>query len=132
MRSVNRPDNIRGMTGDADMARLGQKVGGRRDECGWSRDKAATVSGIGRQTWDDIEKGRLRAYSEKTKGGIMRALGWTRESWDRILAGGEPELSPEAGSTRMESLERRFELLEAAVTALLARLPGDPPAPPAS
>ena len=123
---------MRGVTGDDDMARLGHRVGGRRDECGWSRDKAATVSGIGRQTWDDIEKGRSRNYSEKTKQGIMRALGWTRESWDLILAGGEPELAPESGATRLEGLERRFDLLEAAVRDLLARFPGGPPAPPAA
>lgn len=120
------------MTGDPEMARLGRTVSDRRDECGWSRDKAATVSGIGRQTWDDIEKGRVRNYSEKTKRGIMSALGWTRESWDLVLDGGEPTLSPEAGATRLESLERRFDLLEALVKALVAKPPGDQPGPRAS
>ena len=94
-------------------------------------ERVSTVDGKTVE-WDDIEKGRARNYSEKTKQGIMRALGWTRESWDLILAGGEPELAPESGATRLEGLERRFDLLEAAVRDLLARFPGGPPAPPAA
>lgn len=127
------------------MSRLGVLVGAKRDECGWSRDKAATVSGIGRQTWDDIEKGRVRTYLPKTRNAIMRSLGWTAESWDLILAGGEPEIAPDSNASRVERLDIRFEefsarlkALEAALEAVLARLPpapdqprSGPPSPPA-
>lgn len=132
------------------MARLGNMVAARRQEVLGSRDKAATASGVGRMTWVDVEKGTVRKtdYTPAKKAGIMRALGWTVQSWDLILSGGEPESLDGDGAdvTRLELLEARFdafelrmEKLEAGLAAVLARLPlapvshrADPLEPPAS
>jgi hypothetical protein len=116
-----------------------------------ARDKAQS-SGVGRQTWVDVENGvkRKTDYTPAKKDGIMRALGWTLDSWDLILAGGDPKLASEPGSDLdpklLESLEAQFAefrkqltSLESGLAAVLARLPplpdqseSDPPAPPAS
>lgn len=132
MRDVNGSGTLRGVTGDPAYRRLGEMVEARRTEIIGSRAKAFSASGIGDQTWVDIENGVKRNYSDKTRKGVMRALGWTPESWDLILSGGEPRSAPESTASRLEQLEKRMALLAAAVDTLLARLPGDPPDPPTS
>jgi hypothetical protein len=140
-RHVNGSDKLRGVTGDPDMERLGHLVAARRQAVLGSRDQAHKVSGLHRQTWYDVETGVARSYTGATKSRMMTALGWTVESWESMLAGGDPvELEPAAEPqdvTRLVGLERRFDLLEAAVQALLsdvaalrASLRGDPPEPP--
>lgn len=130
MRDVNESGTLRGVTGDDAYKRLGEMVAARRNDVIGSRAKAYNASGVGDQTWVDVENGVKRNYSEKTRKGVMRALGWTPDSWDLILSGGEPRPSPDSTATRLEQLEKRFARLEAAVDTLLARLPGDPPDPP--
>lgn len=135
---MNASDTLRGMTGDPAMERLGHLVAARRQAVLGSRSRAEKASGVGRQTWIDVEGGvtRKKDFYDSTKARMMTALGWTVDSWGVMLSGGDPvELEPEPEPpdlTRLESLERRFDALEAAVRDLLAELRDDPPAPPAS
>jgi len=131
-------DKLRGVHGDAAWERLGHMVGARRQEILGSRRAAAEASGVGDQTWVDLEGGIARRYYDNTKRRMMRALRWTYESWEAILAGGDPvevdTPTPEPpDSTRLAALEvsldemaHRLADLQAALEAVLARLPPGP------
>lgn len=70
-----------------------------------------------------VERGNV--VEDLTIAGVCRALGWTPESIDNILAGGQPEIAltdvmrllarrdPVALSYRMDELEARVRQLEA-------------------
>lgn len=126
------------MTGDPHMERMGHLVAARRQSKLGSRNKAEKASGVGRQTWIDVEGGvtRQKDYYESTKARMMTALGWTVGSWALMLAGGDPvELEP-AGEppdvTRLDDLERRLGRIEKLLVELLEQPRGGPPVPRAS
>ncbi len=99
--------------------RLGDAVKDRRLALGWTQQEAADRSGVSLATWRLIELGGRERYQELTLRGLMRGLGWPRESVDRIRTGGDPpgpdEVTepPPNPKTQPESERRRrsFEYL---------------------
>jgi transcriptional regulator with XRE-family HTH domain len=52
---------------------------------------AAAKAGVSPTAWSDLEAGK-HPPSLTTQRGVCQALGWTPDSIDRILVGGEPQL----------------------------------------
>lgn len=75
-------------------SRLGRLVRQRRRKLGFDQGDAKDRSNgrIARATWSNIERGVAANYSEDTLDGLCDALGWTAESVDSVLAGGDPTL----------------------------------------
>jgi DNA-binding XRE family transcriptional regulator len=103
---------------------------------GLGQEKAAAIAGISRETWAQIEKGIRTSYSHKTLFGVCRALQWSPESIDLILAGKEPIEVPDDGATlrRVELVEKElaslmteFATLRSEVREALGLPPAEPP-----
>jgi hypothetical protein len=82
----------------ADWQRAGEAVTRRRQELGISREQAVGLA-KGRpalSTWETLENARAtgpKAITQMRRAsleGISAALGWTRDSFELILAGEEP------------------------------------------
>lgn len=71
---------------------VANKVAGRRMQLGLSQKEAAAKAGISEANWNVIENARQERYKPRTLVGVCRALEWTTDSIDRVLAGGEPTL----------------------------------------
>jgi transcriptional regulator with XRE-family HTH domain len=70
--------------------RVGSAVQARMDALGMNQKDVADASGISPETLRPIRQGTPGNYSAKTKVKIARALGWSSDSIDAILAGEEP------------------------------------------
>lgn len=101
--------------------RVAAAVEARRIELGWSRTQLyqQTLSdGTFRKMADGVGIERPQKFAALTDG-----LGWTRDSVERILAGGSPALVVEAA----HGIEERLAALEADVRRLLDRVFADGP-----
>ena len=58
------------------------------------QDELATELGVGRSTIQKIERGEPLIKPTPTIRAYARLVGWTEDSVDRVLDGGEPELTP--------------------------------------
>lgn len=78
---------------DRDWSRLGTKLGEARKAAGLSQPQLAQQIGVGRATIQNIEAGT--AYKKITGAirGYAQAVGWTGDSAERVLNGGEPEVA---------------------------------------
>lgn len=106
-----------------DWERVAETVKRRRTDLGMSQRAAAfAADNISPTTWGSLET-HGRSVDVLTRPKIARALGWTTDSIDRILAGGDPELDghrPVTLEDRVVALEERWDRIE----ALLDRLEG--------
>lgn len=74
---------------------VGAAIRARREELGLSQKAAAEAGGLSEPTWSTIERSASDSYRRQTVVGVCRALGWTLDSIDRLLAGEEPRLAGE-------------------------------------
>ena len=101
------------MTDDG-WARLGEAIRDRRRALGMSQLELAQAAGISEAMLRVIERARRTNVRPATLGAVARALGWTRDSVDRVLAGGDPVLD--------EDRDRSVAELKRQVAELQARL----------
>jgi DNA-binding XRE family transcriptional regulator len=113
---------------------VAETVKRRRLELDLSQRAAAIAADTSPTTWGNLEKHSQRVDPlSRTK--ICRALGWTLDSIDRILAGGDPEVaegftplpSVDEMASRLMTLEAGLAGLRADVQSLLERI--DPTGP---
>ncbi len=67
--------------------RVGHLIRSRRAELDLTQDDL----GVSKAVASALENGRQTSYSTRTLARVARALGWTPDSIDRILAGGDPQ-----------------------------------------
>ena len=107
-------------------ARLGDAVRVRREALNLSQSEANAAGGPSTNTWYKVEHAIDPPYHRKSVAGICRVLGWTPDSFNRILNGDEPQLiappAPVAPPVVETELERRVRELQEHVARLEARL----------
>jgi hypothetical protein len=86
------------MSDELDRQRLGAAVAARREKLRMTRHDVQAKGGPSAATQSRIEKGTALNVEEATKEDHAMALGWTPESFNDILAGGEPTLALPAGT----------------------------------
>lgn len=96
--------------------RVGELVKRRRKELRMTQKAAGLLARVSDTTWGSVENGRAESYDDDTLIGVCEALGWTPDSIERVLAGGDPEVltaGPTAGSgVPMAIIERIKALLD--------------------
>lgn len=73
---------------------VGQAVRERRDAIPLTVREAAAIAGVSDTTWGNVESGK--PSNRRTRLGVCRALGWSDDSFDRLLAGEDPAEAAEA------------------------------------
>jgi hypothetical protein len=123
---------------------LAEHIQQRMDELDLDPTKLAAASGLSLPGLANVRKGYRRAYQKRLTIPLCRALKWTPDSIDRILAGGEPivmDATTPSEDELMTSAEIRAEVArrdaaEAAFSERLAAIeaflapewrPGTPP-----
>lgn len=82
----------------ADWTRLGRALAEHREAVGLTQEQAAAALKIGRSTVQAIEHGRPFKRVTPTIRAFARYVGWTEESPETVLAGGNPTRVGEAAS----------------------------------
>lgn len=84
----------------------------RRDELGLTQTAAADLAAVSRSTWIRAETG-AGPLSGPNATGVMRALGWTTDSYQRLLVGQDPiesdTATPFDTAMRLDALEVRLD-----------------------
>ncbi|MEU8316669.1 MULTISPECIES: helix-turn-helix transcriptional regulator [Actinomycetes] len=75
---------------ERDWSRLGRVMAEAREALKLTQVEVAERIGVSRTPIQSIERGDTRAKITGTMRGYAQLLGWTPESIDRVLAGGEP------------------------------------------
>jgi len=95
---------------DDGWARLGEAIRDRRRALGMSQLELAQAAGISEAMLRVIERARRTNVRPATLGAVARALGWTRDSVDRVLAGGDPVLDEDRDRSVAELKRQDAEL----------------------
>lgn len=105
------------MTSEDRWAKVGELLTARLRERGMNQSDLADASGLSRETVRPFTKGVPNRRNAHTRAQICRAVGWSHDSIDRILAGKRPALSeaPHDVDRRLRELERQNDYLEAQV-----------------
>jgi transcriptional regulator with XRE-family HTH domain len=79
---------------ERDWARFGRAVKAARAAGDMTQEELATAAGVGVSTIQTLERGS-RHYARVTANhrAVAQALGWTGDSVERVLAGGEPTVA---------------------------------------
>lgn len=109
-----------------DWARVAETVKRRRTDLGLSQRAAALRAGLSPTTWGQLET-HAQKIDDLTKPKVARALNWTTDSIDRLLAGEEPTVDPDAKEPatieevddRLSRLEARFDSMEEKIDRLI-------------
>ncbi|MBE4790963.1 helix-turn-helix domain-containing protein [Streptomyces caniscabiei] len=83
--------------------RLGEKLKTARIALGKEQQQIAAEIGIGRVAVGNIEKGRVSKLTPSIRS-YAQIVGWTDDSPERVLAGGEPTLRNEGPQASTEAL----------------------------
>ena len=106
---------------------VGIAVEHRREQLNLSKRAAAARAGISEIVWRQIESGLRQIapqqYAEASPGrrsrlGVCRALGWSDDSIERLLAGQPPGLLDVSPPDDLVALQERVERLAAQVERL--------------
>ncbi len=98
----------------------------RRDEIGITQLEGVARAGghVGASTWSHLERGDKNSYERAKLRAVSRALGWSADSIERVIAGQLPVETTETGQEQelvarlyrveetLRELLRRFQLLE--------------------
>lgn len=106
----------------------GEQIAARRKALKLSMRAAAQLGGVSPTAWSDLEAGK-HPPTDSTQLAVCRALGWTPDSIDRLLAGKKPKLAVSSPSDD-DGVERRFALLEQGLDLIAAHLGLDLPGGP--
>ncbi|MFB7910223.1 helix-turn-helix transcriptional regulator [Kitasatospora sp. NPDC056076] len=91
---------------DRDWGRLGRAMKAARVDCGMTQDDLARVVGVGLSTVQTLERGsRSYAKVNATHKAIAKAVGWTEDSIEAVLAGGNPTVRGWHGDTKPGDIE---------------------------
>lgn len=103
-------------------AHLRDRIEARRIELGYTPTTLSDATGLSGSALKNIRKGKVRAYQERLTIPLTDALGWTRDSIDRLMAGLEPIAvasdQPPAAEARIKKLEDEVAALRQAVREL--------------
>lgn len=91
----------------------------RRRELMLSQADLARSAGIGELTVRSVERGERGSYRLSTLRGLTEALGWSRDSIQHVLDGGEPTVEEDEPEPPM-NMESEIEALRAEVARLRA------------
>lgn len=99
----------------------------RRKALGLGPGALAEAAGVTNEGLMPLRKGYRKQYQERLTAGVCRALGWTTDSIDRILAGDQPVLADQQAGGRVEVLEEQISslLVEVARLARVVRQQGE-------
>jgi hypothetical protein len=90
--------------------RVAERVLNRREDLGLTRAKAvALATGVSESTWGALERCEQTHYGKRKLAAISRALGWSSNSIELIVQGGEPIVLDDAGRDR-EVLTRTWQI----------------------
>lgn len=81
---------------ERDWAALGRALAAARKARALKQDEVADLLSVGRSTVQAIEGGKPRDKITPTIRAFGRLVGWTDESPDLVLSGGDPVMRPEA------------------------------------
>lgn len=91
-------------SGDVDdWQRVGEAITARINELSLTKAEVIEASGVSDKTLAGYMAGQRIARADKRRN-LCAALGWTRDSIDRILAGGEPEVLPSYDSMARDAI----------------------------
>lgn len=90
----------------------------RRTELGYDVQTLVELTGLTRQGLQPLLRGERKRYQDRLKLPLCKALQWTPDSIDLLLAGGEPVPLPDPEQIAVEELARRLAALEAGVKRL--------------
>ena len=76
--------------------RVAQAVRNRRLYLGWTQQEASDRARVSLATWRLIESAGRDRYQDLTLRGVSRALGWSANTFDTIIAGGDAPSDEEA------------------------------------
>lgn len=108
-------------------ARVGKYVQNRMDARGLTDEAVASAARVSRATVAEIRAGKPRRRPARTRAPVSTALGWTSDSIQRILDGGEPEDAPPIDpgasdiSAHFAAIDARFDRLEQMMRQILER-----------
>lgn len=114
------------VSASGDWNRLATLVQERREELGRTQEEIAADGGPSTTTLTNVEGARAAEYRPKTLRKLEVALGWTRGSVERVLAGGDPELvdqPPASRSSRVVTVTVRGVPVE--ISGLYDALPAE-------
>jgi transcriptional regulator with XRE-family HTH domain len=100
---------------------LAEAIKDRRDEIGITQAEGVMRAGgsVGSSTWSLLERGQKSGYERSKLRAVSRALGWSADSLERIIAGQEPMALTDAAQEQ-ELLTRLWQI-EETVRDLLVR-----------
>jgi hypothetical protein len=106
---------------------LRDAIESQRKRLGLSPGALAVAANVTPQGLMSLRKGYRKQYQERLTAGVCRALGWTTDSIDRILAGGEPQLVEQPADGHLNGLEEQISslLVEVARLARVVRQQGE-------
>jgi hypothetical protein len=105
---------------DVQNERIAAIIRARRIEVGLDTIQALVdATGLTRQGLQPLLRGEVKGYQDRLKIPVCRALGWTPDSIDRLLAGDDPiELDEDEHVAPEKSLVSRLDELETEVQRL--------------
>lgn len=103
----------------------------RRKQRGLAPGEFATRAGLTRQGLDPVRKGLRKAYQDKVKLGVARALDWPDDALDLLMDGADPATFPtvirsDGLEQRVTNLELRADRIQAEVRQILDELREEP------
>lgn len=104
---------------------LAEHIESRMSELGLGPSALAAATGLSLTILGQVRKGYRKRYQDRLKWPICDALGWTRDSIDRILDGGKPVYAtrPAGDAEMLAELLDEIRLLRADVQNLRVQLP---------
>jgi predicted transcriptional regulator len=90
---------------------MAEAIERRRVELGLSPGDFAKAAGVTTQGLQPLRKGVRKDYQLKLKAGAARALGWTSDSIDRLLAGQDPIELPNGQPATEDKIEAALNLM---------------------
>lgn len=103
---------------DEEVPGMAERVERRRRELGLTPTGFARAAGLSLQGLAPLRKGYRRAYHDKLKLGVARALHWEDDAVDRLLDGEEPVPRSRADYTKLGNLDVTAEAVRRARESL--------------
>lgn len=87
---------------DRDWARLGKALKAARQAMGITQEELAAELGVSRSVVQGIERGKSHSKPSLTMRAYARRAGWTADSIEEVLVGGEPSSAPQSEAVAAE------------------------------
>ncbi|MFI0827187.1 helix-turn-helix domain-containing protein [Streptomyces roseolus] len=113
------------MDGAQDWSGLGAALRARREDLRWSQDAVGQQIGVQRNALRRIEGGIISRVSSTVRA-YARVIGWTDDSVDAVLAGGQPTLREDVDEEQKNvsaQVKAEPDVAGEVARALMSRLP---------